>query len=215
MEPKAMDNRKRNKMIVSTLAGALAGFAVSFALLRLIGTGALGDIDTSRALAAMMGAIYLLCGAFVGAGLLNPRLGAKFLNVEDADELREQKMVLRHSVFGISAFGLVMLLLAFAAPAGRIPAAVVLGLCALLIAVATFTSLRQIKVMDELNASVARETAATGFYVVFALGGGWATLAHLGFARSLQPLDWMTLFAASMLVSAFWVTGRRGLLTPR
>ena len=212
MHTQASDNRKRRKVIGSAVFGALAGFGVSFALLSAIDAGSLGEIDTSRALAAMVGAIHLLCGALVGAGLLNPRLGAKFLNVEDADELREQQQILFYSVLGIAAFGLALLLLAFAAPAGPIPEPVAAGAVAALMVVATIASWLQFKAMDELHTSLAIETASTAFYIVFCLGGGWSVAAHLGFAPGLAALDWLTLLGGSTLVAAFWATGRRGML---
>lgn len=196
-----MDGGKRKKLIASTAFGGVSGFVVSFALMRAIGDGYLGDLDASRTIAALVGAIYLLCGGFVAIGLLNPVWGAKFLNVEDADELQEQAAVLRYSVVGVCALGASLLLLALAAPAGPLAAEVVGLLIAGLMAAMVYTSIRQFK--------------ATGFYLLFAIGGGWAALAHLGFVASPSPLDWITLFAAVMLGSAFWTTGRRGLLTPR
>lgn len=215
METDKMQDQKLKKLVVSLAIGAVGGFIVSFALMRTIQTGLLGELDLSRSLAAMAGALYLLCGAFVGAGLLNPKIGAKFLNVEDAVDLQEQAPVLRDSVFGIAAFGLSLVLLAFAAPIGPVPEGVVAASIVILMGVTTFTSLRQIKAMDELSASVSRETAASAFYLMLGLGGGWSILAHLGYLAAPAPLDWLTLFAATLLAAAFWASGQRGLLTPR
>lgn len=210
-----MERQKLKKLLVSLAVGAVAGFIVSFALMRTIQSGVLGDLGTSRSIAALLGSMYTLCGCFVGLGVLSPRIGARFLNVEDAEELREQSKILRNSTFGIVAFGLSLILLAFAAPAGPLSPTLVGGSIALLMAIATLTSLQTLKSMDELNASVSRETSVTSFYLMFFCGGGWSVLAHLGFATQLAPLDWLTLFAAAMLAAAFWVSGRRGLLTPR
>lgn len=215
MELQAMDNQKLRKLLISIAIGAVAGFIVSFALMRTIQTGLLGDLGASRSIAALLGAMYVLCGVFVGLGVLSPKLGARFLNVEDADELREQSRMLRNSTFGIIAFGLSMLLLAFAAPAGPLPPGLIGGSIAVLMSVATLTSLHTLKFMDELNASVSRETSVASFYLMFFVGGGWSVLAHLGFVPALAPLDWLTMFAAAMLFAAFWVSAKRGLLVPR
>lgn len=215
METKAMENTKLRKLIVSVAIGAVAGFIVSFGLMRTIQLGVFGDLDLSRSIAALAGSMYILCGAFVGFGILNPKWGAKFLNVEDPDELREQSAMLRNSTFGIIAFGLVLVLLAFAAPLGPVPQGVAVAAIILLLGASTFTSLRSLKVMDELNASLARETAVAAFYITLSAGGGWAMFAHLGFVPALASLDWLTLFAAAMLAGAFWASGRRGLLLPR
>ncbi len=206
---------KQKKLITSLAVGALGGFVVAFGLTKTIQTGALGDLDLSRSIAAMVGAVYVLCGGFVGFGVLNPKLGAKFLNVEDAEELEEQYAMLRNSSLGIIAYGLSLILLAIAAPIGPVPEVVVGGGILVLMVVATLTSLSTLKAMDELNASLTRDTSVYSFYLVLCLGGGWSILAHLGFVPPLAPLDWLTLFAAVMLAAAFWASGRRGLLAPR
>lgn len=210
-----MERQKLRKLLVSLAFGAVAGFIVSFVLMRTIQSGYFGDLGKSRSIAALLGSMYVLCGGFVGLGVLSPKFGARFLNVEDAEELREQSKILRNSALGIAAFGLCMILLAFAAPAGPLSPSVVGWCVAVLMVIATLTSLHTLKVMDELNASVSRETSVTSFYLMFFIGGGWSVLAHLGFATALAPLDWLTLFAAAMLAAAFWVSGRRGLLAPR
>ena len=112
-----MDKRKLRKLLISAGIGAVAGFVVAFSLFQIFDSGALGEIDTSRSSAALMGALFILCGGFVGLGLLNPQMGAKFLNVEDADELREQKTLFGYSVVGFLAFGAALIVLALAAPA--------------------------------------------------------------------------------------------------
>ena len=213
--PKILANAKLKKLVVSVVIGAIAGFAVSFALMRTIQLGWFGDLNTSRSIAALAGVMYLLCGAFVGVGLLNPKMGAKFLNVEDAEELQEQSVMLRNSVFGIAAMGLSLILLAFAAPAGPVSATVAAVSVVVLMGLSVLTSRRQLRAMDELSTSVSRETAAMAFYLTITVGGGWSGAAHLGFVPGPAPLDWLTMFAALMLVAAFWVCGRRGLLTPR
>ena len=50
---------------------------------------------------------------------------------------------------------------------------------------------------------------------MFLIGGGWALLAHAGMVVAPQPLDWLTMFAAILLLATYWVCGVRGLLNPR
>ena len=215
MEMKAKMDAKHKKLVLSIVVGAIGGFLVSFTLMRTIQSGVLGELGASRSIAAVAGSMYVLCGAFVGFGSLNPKMGAKFLNVEDADELAEQSAILRNSTMGIGAFGVCLILLALAAPLGPVPQGVVAGSIVALMALCAFTSLRSVKLMDELNASLSKETAVASFYLMFTLGAGWSVAAHLGYAPGLAALDWLTLFAATMLAGAFWAAGRRGLLVPR
>lgn len=215
MKVDAMDSSKMRKLLISTGIGGVAGFLVAFTLIRTVDSGLLGAIDTSRSIAALVASLYLLCGAFVGIGLLNPRLGEKFLNVEDADELREQMTMLRYSVFTIISIGVCLFMLALAAPAGPVPVEIAVAVIAALMIACIFTSRRQMAVVDELIKSVSRESTSTAFYTLFVVGGGWAMLAHLGYVAGPAALDWVTMFAVVMLFGAFWACGRRGLLFPR
>ena len=163
----------------------------------------------------MVGALYLVCSGGVGLGLVSPKMGAKYLNVEDAEELEEQRTMLRNSILGIAAFGAALIVLAFAAPVGPIPAQLAVGVIALLMVASTVVSRRMLKSMDELNASLSRETAEAAFYAMLIIGGGWAALAHLEFLTAPAAIDWLSMFAMSMFAGAFWAAGRRGLLVPR
>jgi hypothetical protein len=60
-------------------------------------------------------------------GTASPGLGAKFLNVEDADELREQKKMLVWSGASMLLWGVSLLALALAAPDGPVPQAAALA----------------------------------------------------------------------------------------
>ena len=211
----AMERRKLRKMVLGLVLGGLAGFFGSLGLLQLIDSGALGVLDRSREIAALVGALYVICGLMVGLGLLSPKMGAQVLNVEDADELREQAAVLRYSVFGMVALGAVLLVLAFAAPAGPIPQTAALAIVVALIALSWFTSWRQMRLVDELVRSMSSEGTSLAFYLLFLIGGGWSIAAHLGYLTGPAPLDWITMFAGLLLLAVFWVAGRRGMLAPR
>ncbi len=215
MELTAMDNRKSRKVWMSLVLGGVAGFAVALGVTQLFESEVLGQFSESRVIAALVGSLLLLCGLFVGIGVINPSIGAKFLNVEDADELREQQVLLRYSTLGVLALGIMMFCLALAAPAGPLSPIFVLVIAVFLVALTFFTSKRQLAASDELMRSVSQETASSAFYGMFVVGGGWAMLTHLGYIKGPQALDWVTMFVAATLISTFWVCGRRGLLTPR
>lgn len=210
-----MERRKSRKMVLGMVLGGLAGFFGSLGLLQLIDSGALGVLDRSREIAALVGALYVICGLMVGLGLLSPKMGAQVLNVEDAEELREQAAVLRYSVFGMVALGAVLLVLAFAAPAGPIPQTSALGIVVALTGLSWFTSWRQMRLVDELVRSMSSEGTSLAFYLLFLIGGGWSIAAHLGYLTGPAPLDWITMFAGLLLLAVFWVAGRRGMLAPR
>jgi hypothetical protein len=151
----------------------------------------------------------------VGFGAAFPTLGVRFLNFEDIDEAREERRVVLYSAVGMGAFGMALVLLAFSGPGGALRPGPVLAGVAALFALACWLSLVVWRLMDELMRGLSQQTAGATFYLLTLLGGGWALLAHLGFAKGPAPLDWLTMIAGLMLVATAIVTARSGLLKPR
>lgn len=207
--------RTRKKTVFALILGGLTGFLVSFGLIKLVDSGALGSIGSSEEAALLVGLLYVVTCGVVLFGLANPNAGAKFLNVEDADELREQKSMLIGSGIGMGAAGIALIVVALGGEGGLIDPMVALAAYAVLAILAVVASVRSYKQQDELMRAVGNETGSTGYYLILLFGGTWTILAHLGFVTALAPLDWLTLFWASMLLAAFIVCARRGLLTMR
>ena len=159
-----------------------------------------------------MGALYAVTGLSVLVGVLSPGVGAKFLNVEDADELREQSRMLSLSGVAMVALGLALMLLALAGEGALVPAGVALVGTIALVALAIVLSAISHRYIDELQRALTTDAVATAFYLVVLGGGTWAALAHLGYATGPAPLDWLTMFAVSLLIGSFWQTARRGLM---
>ena len=82
------------KFLIPALIGGVAGFAASAGMMRFIDSSAVGGLSGSASIAALVGVAYAVIGLALTIGTASPQVGAKFLNVEDADELREQKKVL-------------------------------------------------------------------------------------------------------------------------
>lgn len=206
---------KLRKLAVSMSVGAVFGFLGALSVLYFLDRGAFEEVSSSIEIALLVAMLFGLTGVGIAFGALSPAIGAKFLNVEDADELREQRHVLVYSAGGMVALGLSLAMVALAAPAGPLSPMASLILALAFFAAAVILSLRQARYVDELVRALGRETAATAFYLTVLAGGGWAMLAHLGYLPAPLSLDWLTLFAVVMLVAAFWTCGRRGLLNPR
>lgn len=203
------------KLVIPALTGGVAGFAVSFALMRFIDSDTVGGLDTSATVAALVGGLYLVIALGVLIGTVNPGLGARFLNVEDADELREQKRVLLYSGLGMLLWGVALLALALAAPDGPLPQAAALVLGAGGLVIGTIMSVMVYRACDELMLAVNLEAGALTSGLVLLVVGSWAMLAHLGYVTGPQPLDLLTLFNVLVLVASFIAIGRRGMLTIR
>ncbi|WP_340587117.1 hypothetical protein [Erythrobacter alti] len=211
----AEKKRRLKKTVFAMLLGGVVGFLGSFGLMQLADSGALGSLDASREIAALVGMLYVVTAAAIGFGLMSPTAGAKFLNVEDPEELREQKGMLGNSALGMATAGVALMVLAIAAPAGPIGQGAALAVFAVLMLVAVITSIASMKKQDELMKAVGSEAGAMTYYLLLLVGGTWSLLAHLGFIAGPQPLDWLTMFWALMLLGAFIVTAKRGMLTMR
>ncbi len=203
------------KLLIPALFGGVAGFAASAALLRFVDSEAVGGLEKSATIAAVVAVLYVVIGLIVALGTANPALGARFLNVEDADELREQKKVLSLSGTAMVLWGVALLALALAAPDGPLPSALALVIAAGGLVTGTALSVMVYRASDELMLAVNLEAGALSYGLVFVLLGGWAMLAHLGHVAAPGPLDLLTVFYVLVLVASFVAVGRRGMLTIR
>ncbi|MAM37612.1 MAG: hypothetical protein CL949_03690 [Erythrobacter sp.] len=204
-------NAKFKKLLVPIGVGAFTGFIAAMAFLRLTDRGS--GLSTSAEIAGLVGLIYIVAGLAVMGGALLPKAGAKLLNVEDADELRELKVQLIYSSIGMAAFGLALLIMALSGPGGWIAPTMGATLTIALIALGMMLSKFMNRHTDELQQALSRDAMALSFVLVGLIGGGWAILAHAQLSPAPAPLDWLTLVAATLLVAAFWESGKRGMLT--
>jgi len=200
------------KLLVPALAGGLAGFGTAFAVGRMTdGDGMLSALSVSATLALVAGALYLVMALGVLAGALRPGIGARYLNVEDAEELREMRAMLVNSCIAMGLWGAGLALLALAAP-GPVPAPAALAVGLGGIALGGVFAWRSWRASDELMAAVTHDANALTAILAFALLGGWGALAHGGVLRAPAPLDILTTFFVLGLASTFIVVARRGMV---
>ena len=196
----------------------MPGFLVGALTIYLVSDIA-GDLtrvrEPSIMLAVIAGLSYGLIGAVVGAGLIAPRAGARFLNVPDEQEIADESAKLWPSALSSVLIGVFFLGLALAPSFGsshRGALAGGLGLCAAGTAACTIWARRH---SDELTKRLSAEASALTLNMTILLLGGWATLAHLGFGTWASPLTFLAAVALLMLVAIFWVAAKRGLLSQR
>jgi hypothetical protein len=203
------------KFVTSGLVGALVGGASMIGLIGLYESGALGELGASGMIACVAGTVYVLIGVQVGLGVALPALGWRFLNVEDAEEIREQRGMLAYATAVMIAWGGALIAVALAGPGGILAPGMGLAAALGLIAVSVLLTALMWRHMDELMRGMSRECGNISFYLLLLVGGTWATLAHLGFAAAPAPLDWLTMFTALTLLASFVAVGMRGMLRPR
>lgn len=203
------------KLLIPAAIGGVVGFAAAAGMMHFLESETVGGLGKSATVAALVGVIYAVIGLGMSMGVANPQLGARFLNVEDADELREQKRMLGLSGVAMLLWGVSLIALALAAPDGPLPAGVALAIGVGGLVAGSLLSVAVHRASDELMRAINLEAGALSYGLVMLIAGTWAMLAHLGYAAAPAPLDLLSLFYVLVLVASFITVGRRGMLAPR
>ncbi|KEO90377.1 hypothetical protein EH31_09820 [Erythrobacter longus] len=203
------------KLALPLTLGGITGFALA------IGVGQFADglgetgLSTSAEIATLIGAFYVLLSVFVGGGTMMPSAGAKLLNVEDADELREQRTMLLQSSYAMGLWGIALLFLALSGSFEVLTPAISLAAAGVFYALGVYFVVRSYGASDELMMAVNREAGNWSYGLVFVFLGGWSALAHAGYIAAPAPLDVLSAFYAMVLIATFIAAGRRGMLKVR
>ena len=195
--------------------GAVSGFLATFVTLQFIDSDTIGGLPLSNEIAILVAIIYGLTALAVLIGMASPALGEKFLNVEDADELREQRAMLLYSGVAMALWALALAVLALSGPGAPLAAGPALAVALVAMVVGLGLAIRSYRYQDELMSAVNQEATALSYFLTFGIVGTWATLAHVGFVTGPAPLDLLTIFYIVALLATFIAAGRRGMLNQR
>jgi MFS family permease len=212
--PASVEKNKMRTFTVRMLGGAIFGAAVTGLFLSYFGDPLLDLKDGGTMLAVTAGLIYLLIGVMMWIGMAAPSVGAHFLNVEDADELREESPKLRSGVVVLILIGVFLLTLAFAG-AGVVSTAVALGISAGCLAGVVVAGWHGARRYDEMTKRMGEEVASATLQVTMLGLGAWAALAQLGYVAWVGPLALVSGLALLQLFVSFVVVARKGMLMPR
>jgi hypothetical protein len=207
-----MKMNKTRKLIFQLVSGGIVGGLAGY-----LGVGLLDaeKMAVDQIIVSGVGLVYLLMGVIVGFGLIAPRLGSGILNVEDADEIREQRRVLTGSTICMVALGAALMALPMAGPGGAISPLAGLGGLLAALAILPIITIRDWKYYDEMLWDVSRDAGNLAFS---GIGGGlliWASAAWLGLAVAPTPLGLVALITGGFLLAIFVASARKGLLRPR
>ena len=204
--------QKGRKLIFQMAFGGLLGGLAGYFGLGLLDAE---NMAIDQVTVSGVGLIYLLMGLICGFGLVAPKLGSSILNVEDADEIRDQRRVLTGSTLCMIALGAALIVLPLAGADGPIsPVAAFGGLLAAL-ALLIVVSIRDWKYYDEMMLQLSRDA---GNIACCGIGGTllvWASAASLGLIAAPTPLALVAIISGGFLLAIFIASGRRGLLMPR
>jgi hypothetical protein len=207
-----MNMNKTRKLIFQLVSGGIVGFVAAYFGFAIVGAEKMGS---DQIIVSGIGLIYLMLGLIVGIGLLAPSLGSGILNVEDADEIREQRRILTGSSICMIALGSAFIALPFSGPGGAV--APIWGFGGLLAALAIFTaiSVRDWKYYDEMLLELSKDAGNLAFCGISSIILIWAAAAWAGLAAAPSPLGLIALVSGGFLLAIFVASARRGLLRPR
>jgi hypothetical protein len=204
--------QKGRKLIFQLAVGGLTGFLAGYSSLHLLDAA---NIATDQVVVSGVGLLYLLMGLACGFGLIAPKLGSKFLNVEDADEIREQRRILTGSAICMIALGTALMALPMAGSDGPIlPLAAFGGLLATL-TLLIVVSIRDWKYYDEMLLQVSRDAGNLAFCGIGSLILIWASAAWLELVTAPTPLALVAIVLGGFLFAMGLAMARKGLLWPR
>lgn len=172
-----------------------------------------GALSTSKQAAAALGAALVAIALLGTLGLASTRTGVDLVEDEDAaEDMRERFRLFLYSLIWLAAYGLLLIGLSLAGPGGVLPSDAALAGALVLIFILAILGIATWRLSDELMRTLSYETGNMAFYLLWAVGGGWAILAHLGLVIEPTPLDWLTMSAFFLFAASFIAVGRRKLL---
>jgi hypothetical protein len=207
-----MNMRKGRKLIFQLVFGGLIGGLAGY-----FGLGSL-DLETMAAdqvIVSGVGLIYLLMGLVVGFGLAAPKLGSNILNVEDADEIRDQRRILTGSSICRVALGVALIVLPMAGPGSQMSPLVGFGSLLAALVILTVISIRDWKYYDEMMLQLSRDAGNLAFATIGGVLLIWASAAWLELVSAPTPLELVAIISGGYLLAIFAASARRGLLRPR
>lgn len=194
----------RNAVALAVFLLAIWGFR------RLDGAGTMGASEWG---AAVLGTVLVCVALFGTLAMASAHAGGQLIDEEAADELRDRPRLILYGLLWMAACGSLLIGLSLAGPDGVLPPAATLAGALVLIAILLMLGITTWRLSDELDRTLSYEAGNIAFYLIWAIGGGWAMLAHLDLAAGPAPLDWLTMLTALMFVASIFAAARRKLFT--
>lgn len=203
------------QLAVGMAVGGLVGYGAGYWAGGYADAREMEDIPLSVEIAGIVAMTYVVIAAMVLVGSASPAIGARMLNVEDADEVREMKAQFVSSGIAMLLWGVALLALVLAEPVGPLAAPLALAIGAGGMVIGLWFAFKSYRAADELMLAMNLEAGALTYGLVLVVVGGWGMGAHLGYLSAPAPLDLLTAFYVLVLVGTFISVGRRGMLKIR
>ncbi len=196
------------RSVPALISGGAAGAFTVIIVIQLFGSekfdfDKIASLGPSRAIAAALGLFYLAIGMGMFVAAFSPALGKRYIDPEDAEELRRRRGSLVSVGVSAVAFGAGMATLV--ADRGGILALFLFGIGAAF-------AWNAHRLSDEMSRQVNRDAAGLAFCIFFCIVSLWGILAQIGEIAFAAPLDWLSVTLAASCVSKIVVSSARGLV---
>jgi len=209
---------KRKKLWKQIIGGFIFGFTITLALNFLFEDmwDSFSELSSDVLLLNFIGWIYTLMGMVCGLGLILPKkIGVQMLNIEDEEELDEQRRILTGSSIVLLAIGISLCLLALSGDSGIISPEIAFSAIIISTLASLFITLKDWKHYDELLRQMSLEATYLSFSMTAIILWFWCSAAWIDWMSLPSPLIIISLISGLYIISVFIICGRRGLLTIR
>lgn len=206
---------KRKKFWTQIIGGFIFGFTITliFSFFFEDMWDSLPELSSDALLLNVIGLVYALMGLVCGLGLVLPKkLAVQMLNIEDEEELDEQRRILTGSSIVMLAIGISLCLLALSGDSGIISPIVAFSGVIISTFACIFITLKDWKLYDELLRQMSLETTYLSLSITAMILWFWCSAAWIGWILLPSPLIIISLISGLYIISVFIICGRRGLL---
>ncbi len=206
---------KRKTIWKQIIYGAIFGFTITSAFNFFFGDrlDSLPALSGDAILLNFIGFIYALMGVVCGLGLILPKkMAVQMLNIEDEEELDEQRRILTGSSVIMLAIGISLCLLALSGDSAIISPEIAFSAIIISTLAAIFITVKDWKHYDELLRQMSLEATYLSFSITAMILWIWCSAAWIGWMSLPSPLIIISLISGFYIISIFIICARKGLL---
>lgn len=211
--PAKMHVNKGRKLLLQLAFGGAVGFLAGYFSLSFLDKTTVMGIDQQIVIG--IGMMYLFMGLIGGFALMVPALGSKILNVEDAEEIRDQRRVLTGSSICMIPLGALLIVLPMAGPGGAVSPFVAIAALLAVLVLLIVVSIRDWPYYDEMLRAISIEAGNVAFMGIGGVLLVWASAAWVKLVAAPTPLSLVAVISGGYLIAIIAVSAQKGLLKPR
>jgi hypothetical protein len=203
---------KAKKMAIQMIVGAVFGAGSMIMLSKMV---PMRSLAADEFILFSVGAIWAIIGVFILFGTASPKVGAKLLNVEDEEDLREQRRILIGSAIIFLTWGSSHMILAVSGSMAFFSAWAGIGAMLISLFACVLIYFRDRHLYDEMMWKLtlhAGYLCFTGLWVVLSV---WCAMTISGLVAAPTPEIILALFSGGYLLTTVISAGRAGLLAPK